>query len=517
MAASTPLSSFIRTGNAPANPLVAPPATGLGAAANNPLDNLAFRLTLIYIVMLVGRVPEITAHVFNTSFYQILIISTTLLALSIVTGKLIKVGTTRVGKMWIAFHLWVLLSLPFSGYRRGTFEFMQPVLLFYLAVFFLGGFLTLSIDTLRKGIWAMAWAGIIALGWMQFTGVADEADRFASSGSFSNANLVAIYIMCMIPFWGFILINNRYSWFTRMFFFGAIMLGLLSVLRTGSRSGLITIALLAVPMFVSMKLASKAKFIVVAVAATVAVLAWAPKTLKERWATLFDSQARNEVAASAMGSSDARYALLIESLEETAKHPFLGVGLGVYENVAANDKLSQGEKALWQVTHNMYTEISAETGIPGFVIYMSALYLSMMEAWRVRKATKFDPGMRELNLIAGAVLFAYLSFCFNGFFTSMATDFLMYILVGFSIAVGVVYQTVVNSKLPAPVPVHAESNQTPLGNSRFFPSKPILPKPVPALAGKTASTAPEVVDPNANAPWRRNPRKHPPQPGTPAR
>jgi hypothetical protein len=473
---------------------------------------MAFRLTLVYIVMLVGRLPEITVQLIGTSLYQVLVVSVTLLALAVITGDLVKVGSTRMGVMWIAFHLWVTFSLPFSGHRRGTFEVLQPTLLAFVAVFFLGGFLTLSVDALRKGFGAMSWAGVVGLAWMQYTGVSDESDRFASIGTFGNSNLLAIYVLIMIPFWSFIVINRRYLWTTRLFFLGVIGLGFVSVLRTGSRSGLMTIGLLTVLMFLALKLANKAKFLVVVAVATIAILAWAPESLKSRWATVFNSEAKDVAAVGAITSSDARYALLVESLETTVKHPVLGVGLGVYADVAAQEKQGHGERALWQVTHNMYTQISAETGIPGFILYFTALYWSIREVWRVKKQTKDDPDLREMNLMAGVLLYAFLVFCFNGFFTSMATEFTVYVLVGFSIAIFLVYQQILRQKLTANQ-VPAESNHLPARNFRFFPRAARLPAPVPAKV----AAVPEVAGSHENAPWRRNPRKYPPKPGAPGR
>jgi O-antigen ligase len=510
MAAST-FNPFARPGASVPNPLAGRPSDSSLAAS--PLANLAFRLTLVYIVMLVGRVPEITSQLISTSLYQVLVVSVILLALAVITGDLIKVGSTRMGAMWIAFHLWVVFSLPFSGYRRGSFEVLQPMLLYFLSVFFLGGFLTLSVDALRKGFCAMSWAGVVGLAWMQYTGVSDESERFASIGTFGNSNLLAIYLLIMIPFWSAIILNRRYLLTTRIFFVAAIGLGLVSILKTGSRSGFMTIGILSIPMFLSLKLANKFKFVAVAAVAIIGVLAWAPEGLKSRWATVFRNEAHDAAAAGAITSSDARYALLIESLQTTFKHPILGVGIGVYADVAAQDKKGTGVRALWQVTHNMYTEISAETGIPGFILYFTAMYWAVKELWKIKKQTRGDPQLRELNLMSRVLLYGYLVFCFNGLFTSMATEFLMYVLSGFSIATILVYQQVLRQKSSgnqAP----AEFNRQPLRSPRFFPQPAQLPAPAPAV---NVPAVPQLAGKYDDAPWRRNPRKYPPKPGTPGR
>src|SRR5450755_2969468 len=214
------------------------PTAGFGqlsdsSLAASPLASVGFRLTLLYIILLVGRIPEISVALIGSSFYQVFIVTLMLLSLAVITGLLVQVGSSRVGATWIAFHLWVAVTLPLSGYRRGSIESITFLILYLPAVFFLGGFLIQSADRLRKGVWAMAWAGAIGLAWVLHNGIsADDDDRFSSFGSFSNSNLLAIYMLTIVPLWGFIVRNNRYRWITRLFFAGLIGVALQSVLKT---------------------------------------------------------------------------------------------------------------------------------------------------------------------------------------------------------------------------------------------------------------------------------------------
>ena len=220
---------------------------------------------------------------------------------------------------------------------------------------------------------------------------------------------------------------------------------------------------------------------------------------------------RDDVTLGAIGSSEARYALLVESIETTINHPLLGVGIGVYSSVNAREKQSVGEHALWQVTHNMFTQLSAETGVPGFLLYMTALYLSIKAVWNVRKAARGRPELRELGMIASAILGSFIVFLFNGLFTSMAFEFTAYILAGLALATAIVYQDVLR-RMEASSPAAATSAVPPAGSSRFFPASVPVTQPV-----VVAPAVPAPLDQNSDAPWRRNPRKFPPKPGAPSR
>jgi len=508
MAAASTFNPLARPGG-PAG-ILQPGRPSASTLAANPLFSLGYRLTLLCVFILVGRMPEVTVVLLGSSLYQVTLLITILLPLAIITGVVVKVGATRIGMFWTAFHLWVMLTLPLSGYRMGSLETFSGLMRLLPITFYVGGFFVRSIEMLRKGTWAMAWAGIAGLAWMEHTGVVEGEDRFSSVGTFGNSNLLAIYLLMMVPFWGIITANSRYRWITRLFFAGAILAALSMVLKTGSRSGLLSIFVLAVPLFFSLSVANKFKFTVLATLGVIVALGTMPDTLKSRLGTLFSSERKDEISAEALGSADARYALLIESLQTTMSHPFFGTGLGVYTDVAAREKELRGERALWQVTHNMYTQISAETGIPGFILYMTALILAIKETWRVRKLTKGDPGLYELRLIASGLLMSYAMFLFNGCFTSMATDFTFYSLMGFSIATSFVYQQLVNQKADADS-LDKPAPAAPTPQPGYYRSPRTLPPP------PVSANVPATNGANDDAPWRRNPRKYPPKPGSPSR
>ena len=483
--------------------------------AASPLASIGYRLTLLYIVLLVARVPEITALYLGTSFYQILILNIVLTALALISGILVKVGVTQGGAIWLAFHLWILFTLPFSGYRRGSVEQLQNTLIFLPGLFFVAGFLTRNSDILRKGIWALASAGFIGLAFIQAYGVQMDEDRLVAVGSFSNSNVLAIYLLTMIPVWCYIILDKRNAWFFRLLFSGAVLLALSLILKTGSRSGFMSIGVLAMLAFFTANLANKAKMIVFGGIGIFLAMGAMSDALSSRLGTLFHSNPKDEVAAGAMGSSDERYKLLVDSIDATLKHPLVGSGFGVYSVVNATEKENKGEHATWQVTHNMYTQISSEIGLPGFILYMVGVASSIRALLRVRKIARTNPNARELGAIASAILCSWAMFLFNGFFTSMALDFMLYILTGFSIGIALVCEDLLRRQSES---ARFDNYSAPLRSPRFFPTAP--GSMVPAMersAGFMVPTSAAAADKNADAPWRRNPRKHPPLPGTPAR
>ena len=66
------------------------------------------------------------------------------------------------------------------------------------------------------------------------------------------------------------------------------------------------------------------------------------------------------------GSLDARRELLTESIRVTMHHPLFGVGPGNFQAYTQS----------WHVTHNTYTELSSETGLPGLGLFLAILLLT---------------------------------------------------------------------------------------------------------------------------------------------
>lgn len=487
--------------------------------SSSPLVKTAYHLTLLLVVLLVGRVPELTVLVAGTSFYQITVLNAILLAFLVITGMLVKVGSTRGGMFWMAFHLWVVFTIPFSGYRKGSVDALLGILPIIPSLFFIGGFFPRTIDTLRRGIWAFAWAGVIGLAFIQKEGVDAIEDRFsAGSGTFGNSNLVAIYLLLMVPIWLYVARNPRYNWAVRMLFGAFIIDSILVVVRTGSRSGFITMIILALILFLTASLADKAKLVVVLGLGGFLAIGTMSEAQKSRIGTIFNGEAKDEVTAEAAESAAQRTALFWESIDVTIRHPIVGSGFGVYSETAAGEKAKKGQRGLWLVTHNMYTQVSAETGLVGFAIYMTGMIFGIKAVWAAWRLGSKNREYRELGLLAGALLSSWVVFAFNGFFTSMALDFSAYVMNGYSIAFAILTESLLRNRAQQ---AYSGANDSAPRSTRFFPA---FPAAAPAPASAVSVTGRPVTVPaaapaikNADAPWRRNPRKHPPQPGTPSR
>jgi O-antigen ligase len=511
-------------------------ASGAGPALNsfanvqagqNPLLRVAFWITIFYVVSLVGRGPEIMFDWFGTSFYHITVLNVILVLLGLSTGALGKVTFTRICLGWIAYYAWITLTLPFSGYRSGSLFSLTEVLKSLPVLFFVAAFFNDSIETLRKGIWTLIWSGVVVLILLLYTGVAADDERLATTfGTFANANEVAMTMALIIPFFAFVAGSSRYKAVLRLGALALILIAGFTTLKTASRGGLLSLLVLAAVFFVRSGLVNKAVLSVVGVVAFLLAFQFLPEKSISRLKTMVGSESTTEEGASAVASATQRKEVLMESLDATIKHPIFGVGLGVYAPMVAGEAEAKGKRGRWLVTHNGYTQVSAEVGLPGLALWLSAIVSVFTSLGWVRRFTRGIPELKEMFDMAFALQVSIWIFLFNCAFASIAYNCLLFTMSGFSLALFLLAKKIQNHQIseqglnPVVAGIQLSSPERRFSPDAFqgksFGSGSEVSFSAPGGSPLTRPAQERPVK-ESDAPWRRNPRRYPPPPGTPSR
>ncbi len=390
-------------------------------------------LLLLYLFLLLGRIPEITADLIHTSLYQIFIVSVFLAINMLLTGTAMNAVHTKVGRNFLFLHGWLVLACLFSFWHTGSLDAMMYILRYLPMLFFMGAFIQ-DIDQLRRAAVAAALSIVAILIWALISPGEDAARLSVQGGRFSNANEIAIYFSVGGPFLVYVAASKHFNIFVRILATSAVIVCIYEMLRTGSRGGLITIVALAIVCFLAAGARIKLTIAVAAAGFAVAGALLIPTVTLSRFGTIFGAGLPSDVTG-AVSSSQARRALLMQSLAITLQHPLLGVGPGVYAAAVADQAKALGEKTGWQVTHNAYTELSAESGIPGFAFFVLTLWSIVKSSYSMRRRCLRMPGHEDEALLAGCIILSAIAFCINGLFASIGTDFYLYMIGGFAIAV----------------------------------------------------------------------------------
>ena len=133
----------------------------------------------------------------------------------------------------------------------------------------------------------------------------------------------------------------------------------------------------------------------------------------------------------------------------TLTHPVFGVGPGAFG--VAQDELARSrgkEKGSWLGTHNSFTQISSEAGIPALILYLAVLIFSI-RAVSVRRipAGTGDPVVEDMAELSVALRAALVAYAVSTLFSAVAYTMFLPTLAAFA----VVFERAVNQRLRARV------------------------------------------------------------------
>jgi O-antigen ligase len=300
-------------------------------------------------------------------------------------------------------------------------------------VFVMIAALLIRIEHCRRAIHILACAMPPIL--LLAAGLGASGDRFhMGRGTFGNSNDLATHLLMGLPFCIFVVWNHRRP-AVRLLAAAMVPPLLVIVLRTGSRGALVTVVAMAVVVFLRLSLVQKLMVSAVLVVMTLVLYQFVPEATKARYRTIFmeteSAGALDRTAASALQSKEGRIQLLKESLRTTLENPLLGVGPGQF-SVAYTAKLnSRGIfHHTYRETHNAYTQVSSEAGIPALLLYAAVLVGSFRSCNRLYRHTRSDPAQKEVSRMAVCLMLSLTAFAVSSLFTSAAYMFYFPLLAG---------------------------------------------------------------------------------------
>jgi O-antigen ligase len=192
--------------------------------------------------------------------------------------------------------------------------------------------------------------------------------------------------------------------------------GFYQILSTGSRGALVTAALTLLVIAVVSRVKTKIAILLGIPLLGMLAIPLVPTKSAERLASLFRSEQEDTTDATA--SRMARRRLLEQSITITLTHPIFGVGPGEFMDSEGRLAKESGERGMWHETHNTYTQVSSECGIPAFLCYVTALLFTLVGFWKMGKnSDAVLAGLAKVLFVSG------FSFAVATFFLSHAYDF----------------------------------------------------------------------------------------------
>jgi O-antigen ligase len=349
-----------------------------------------------------------------------------------------RVFWSRELQLVLLLTAWYIAGLPFAFWRGGSLQVFVSLWLKTLFIFFL---LTQTLTTLQR-IRRLLWAIILSELFVTSFSIVESSRVVWVGGRMLGVNLgmlgwnfLGIAAAVTVPYIAAVFVLRR-SLVTTTLLAATFFSMLWMVVLTASRGGLLNVIFSIVLTAVLIVRDSSRSRIVGAgiVLALVCVISLAPHLFWQRLETMWTSSESygNQVAASAQESAEDRVAVLQRSIDDTVEHPLFGLGLGNFEVARGADL---GPSSAWVGTHNTFTQISSEAGIPALLLFVALLITSLLGMRRISRAFSDSAENRELNLMAKATLASLLAFVFGAFFAHLAYEY--YFFYPVAIAAGI--------------------------------------------------------------------------------
>jgi len=395
--------------------------------ATSILAQIGFVCLTLFLVLSYSRLID------AVSVPNVLLVLAALTALfALFNGTLHRSLVSVPGLLLVALTGWMCLSMPFSLWRGGSFQFLTEHWIKSVSVFFLIAGTISTYEQCRKAVLALAVACVVLMVIVLYSGTAGQERLALTHGTLANANDLALYLLLGLPFCLFALMTRPQLSPIRVVLLVVMVTIVILSLRTGSRSGLLTLAAGCGAVFWKASFINKAKLATVATLTLVLATALVPQTILERLHIFGGDalQSENIEVRRASGSFNARMRLLNDAIYLTKQHPVLGVGPGMFMVGTEWIANEEGLPEQWQVAHNSYLEVASESGLPALLIYLAIIVYCAKTCLDVRNSSRDNPAQRELRTMASCLFLGTLMYGVAGLFGSLSYGIFLPTLAG---------------------------------------------------------------------------------------
>lgn len=270
--------------------------------------------------------------------------------------------SNRQIKRFSLLFLMMILSIPLAYYRKAAFMFVFTAytanVIFYFLLFIL-------VDSPKK---IKSFLFICCLSTLVYSAFSIESGIIIGNRLFSSQmfdpNDLAFFIISFLPF-NFLFINSNEPILKRVVAFLSLGVGLIVVLRTGSRGGAVALGIMVLVMlFRQARTIPRSYKVLFLVLLSAVILAKIDSIDFSRYSTLLEPT-RDYNLTDEFGRKE----IWIRGLKLMLTHPATGVGVGCFNQALAEQREKSGSLPRWQTAHNSWILIGTETGVIGFVLF----------------------------------------------------------------------------------------------------------------------------------------------------
>jgi O-antigen ligase len=431
----------------PAGPLQPAPVQ----VPDNALRKIAFYFGLALLVTTLGVMTELLYYLLHTHTYVLYLFGPPAVLGILITGAIPRAFRARATQYWVAFFVWMVMSVPFSTWHGASYGRMLDYLRFSLPLLMITAGMPISWKEVRSLFGAISFTALVGVASARFF-AAEINGRLTleSSGSIGNSNDLSQHLVMLLPFILYLLMNKKHNIVIRCALYAPLIFyGIWVILGTGSRGGLL--ALVGMFLFMIWRARPMQRVAILAIGCVAGAVfpVLVPSNAQSRLKSMF-GEAHHEEAEE---SGEAHAYLFRKSILYTLQHPIFGVGPDQFSNYEGTESVAQGRLGNWHATHCSWTQISSECGIPALLFAVlgigSATRMVNRTYYRARKQ-----GYADIETACFCYLISMVGLLVALTFLANAYRCYLPVMVGLAVAIGKYANQYMDSNPPnKPAPV----------------------------------------------------------------
>jgi O-antigen ligase len=335
-------------------------------------------------------------------------------------------------KLIIALLVIMTVGVPFSLWQGHSAMFVLKGYIPNMTYFIL---VAASVRSIRDVEWfamvnlygALVYATIVSL----FFSVG--YDGRLGSLVFYDANDFALVMVCTIPFAVYFL-GKGHRKSRRIAALIAMAMILTAMVKSGSRGGFI--GLIAVALYVLLRyraIPSRVR-LAVTIAGIALFFGFASDTYWKSMGTILHPTSDYNYT-----DADGRVEVWKRGMGYMWHHPITGVGVAAFPVAEGQSDLAvaneaEGKGFKWSVAHNSFLETGAELGIPGALVFIAMLVVTVVALARIGPRGRYAPWISKREMaLAQMLIGALVGFAVSGFFVSAEYFAYLYFMLGLSV------------------------------------------------------------------------------------
>jgi O-antigen ligase len=374
-------------------------------------SNFAFALFCAYTFVLIGRPQDFVLALIPLRLALLLTVLNVLAAMNaqIAAHRLFALKET---KLYVFFYCVLVVGIAFAVYRPGTFDRVTQEYIVNVVFFLLFLVHVNSVDRLKR----IAVILVFSIFIFTFFGLQNghfANGRYTTGSNMYDPNDVAFMEVSLLAFALWVMIG-RFGLIAKAMALASVIFGILLVLYTASRGGLLGVLTFMVLFLVlRMPRAGKRFKTIMTLALVIGAAANIDKINIDRYMTM------TSIEGDYNFEEGGRIDIWKRGWRIFLEHPITGVGMTGFAKAIGDQRAEENVAARWQTAHSAYILILVETGALGSFAFLLLILrgLSTFNRLRRRPEAIRDP---ELAALPGLLLVGFGAQLVSAFFLSQA-------------------------------------------------------------------------------------------------